>query len=332
MDQVSEKFRRILQQREDDSHKLQFLCANMPRWANEREQRKLKEQEYNREQLQSQEEEMRLRSSRRQHKTVREEELKCLRQDQYDSQHVVGIMRKAGTLPGVNAPNPIPMSTHHSTSRHIEISLREDMDFKLINKPHRQKDRVTPFTLDLLEFRNVVQLRAIGIGEKGALFLGADFTRGACARLEVLDLRHCGIKSRGLARVLQGVRTGNLYSINTLVLKGNCLTPTSVDTLIHSLRSGSLQELRELDLDQNELGDEGVSVLAHAMLGRLFKCLTRLSLNSNLVGDKGFGAMARICIAAAPSRCPDLGYVSLQGNKISAEAKRSFHPLPGYIA
>ena len=81
----------------------------------------------------------------------------------------------------------------------------QDIDFKKMKRGGVLEDgrRMMVFDHpDLGKTGHVSELRCKGIGERGALSLAAEFIRGTCPMVEVLDLHRCQIQTRGLGRLL----------------------------------------------------------------------------------------------------------------------------------
>ena len=332
MEQVTAEFRRKFNKRVAEANKITFLCNNMQKWSTEREVRRYQEQ-LEKQQLEDEEKQNEMKMSLlSQRKSIRDMEATHLKQDLIDSQNILSAMKCNGTIAGTNPKIPPKKQPQHILSRHVEVQLREDLDFNSIPKPHRSKDRVSPVTVDLMEYRNALHITARNIGERGALYLAADFIRGATPRLEILDLSRCMIQSRGFGKLLHGIRIGNLINLQTLTLRGNNITARGADHLVNSLRHGALTDLRVLTLDENELGDRGASVLAHGILEGLFMNLTQLGLKRNGIGDDGFGAVAKVIISARYTKCPELSILAMQENFVTAEAKRQFDPIPACLS
>ncbi len=63
-----------------------------------------------------------------------------------------------------------------------------------------------------------------------------------------LDLSRCSIQSRGLGRLLHGLRIGRVFGVEQLLLRGNNINSRGVDFISGALDSGTLNCLRVLDL------------------------------------------------------------------------------------
>lgn len=263
-------------------------------------------------------------------RAIREEEARKLKEDWVQSQETLRVMRRYGTIEAVNVPAvPVkPVQNEMSTS--VEVCLRGDVD---LHQPRKltKKLRAEMFNVDLFAFQNATSLRGRLIGEKGVLSMAADFVRGACPRLQVLDLTGCHIKSRGLGRLLHGLRMGNKTSIRVLILRGNCITSRGVEYLVHNKSLGGLSELEILDLSDNEIDNEGALCFAHAMVKKTFHELQDLNLQNNQISDQGFRSLVTILSSLHDEVCPELHAIHLQQNLITADVKQAYHPLPAYI-
>ena len=145
-----------------------------------------------------------------------------------------------------------------------------------------------PFNVSLMEMRYVEYLTCLLIGERGALFLASEFIRGACPRLTVLDLTNCRIKTRGLGRLLYGMKLGNLSSLRRLVLKGNDIEPRGMKLIKGVMTSTTFANLRTLDLRDNEIGDVGLDILMKMLTAGEVGGLQEIMLHRNGITDLGF--------------------------------------------
>ncbi|CAE7674732.1 unnamed protein product, partial [Symbiodinium microadriaticum] len=112
-----------------------------------------------------------------------------LQEDIDETQRVWAIGRAAGALRGVNAASHkvIPEAVRE-TDRKLFVRIRNDVDFSYKPKHMRSKESLMPFDVDLRLFNDVEVLVGVGIGERGALALSAEFVRGSCSNVLVLDL------------------------------------------------------------------------------------------------------------------------------------------------
>ena len=196
------------------------------------------------------------------------------------------------------------------------------------------RDYVTPFDQDLARDKTnqVVCLKARSIGERGALCLGAEFVRGACPQLQLLDLSRCEIKTRGLGRLLHGIRIGNLYNLRSLVLKGNHIGSRGLEYVKDVLTSGVLSELKVLDLRENELGDDGADIIMRMIVGGSFRTLSELHLQNNGITDVGFMKIFKAMQSMQERSFPMIRRLGLELNYISAKCKQECYPIPLYFS
>lgn len=112
-----------------------------------------------------------------------------LREDIDETQKVLRIGRASGALRGVNARahQVVPMPVRE-TDRKLFLRIRDDVDFSWKPKHMRSKESLMPFTEDLRLFADVETLVGVNIGERGCLALSAEFLRGSCSNVIVLDL------------------------------------------------------------------------------------------------------------------------------------------------
>ena len=112
-----------------------------------------------------------------------------LQEDINETQKVLAMGRANGTLKGVNAKThqvvPIPVK---ETDRKLFIRIRDDVDFSWKPKHMRPKESLQPFNVDLRLYSEVEHLVGVNIGERGVLALSAEFLRGSCSNITVLDL------------------------------------------------------------------------------------------------------------------------------------------------
>eukprot|EP01041_Mallomonas_annulata_P003072 gene3072-6024_t len=333
--QVSDALMEKVDERKFEAEKMAYFCTNLPRWAEEGRVRKLLEDTEVRKEEEAERCRQLARQEEREKKAKRKEEARQLKQDWEESQDIIRMMRCNGSIEAVNAPPPPPRKQQHEMSMAVDLVLREDTtDFSqpvVKATQASRKERGNTFNVDLLAFKNALSVKATMIGERGALALAADFVCGACPRLEMLDLSRCEMQTRGLGRLLHGIRMGNVITIAVLILKGNFITGRGVDYLLNSMANGSLLNLTHLDLSDNEIGDEGMAAIAHGMVKGYFHQLRELRLDRNGIHDAGFSAMVKLLTSLHEEVCPDLNHISLYGNLITPAVKKSFHPLPSYI-
>jgi hypothetical protein len=170
-------------------------------------------------------------------------------------------------------------------------------------------------------------------------------------------LPRCQIHSRGLSRVLHGLRIGRVLNLQSLKLRGNSLTPSAMEYLragpwlssplsdpslpTPAFHNRSLGNLKEIDLRDNELGDEGADIIAHMMIADLLQTLSILllqrsitttppssHLSRNSISDVGVTKIVKVLKAVITKRCPHLSLISLQENSATAMGKLRLKPLP----
>jgi hypothetical protein len=193
------------------------------------------------------------------------------------------------------------------------------------------EDRFNPFNVDLTHSARVLDLQCYQIGERGALCLAAELIRGACPNVENLSFAKCEIRTRGLGRLLHGMRVGNLGRLVSLDLRGNFIGPRGLDYLREVMRTGTFDNLREIDLRENELGDDGATAIVRLIIAGTLKNITTLHLQNNGITDVGFSRLYKALQTLQPLKCPNLEQLALEGNSISAKIKRECSPLPPYI-
>ena len=105
---------------------------------------------------------------------------------------------------GVNiATKGVIVPDENESKKYIEIRIRTDVDWnKSTVRKMRTKDYMTPFTVDLVQCRQVQVLKCHDICEFGAIALGGEIIKGVCGRITHLDLYMCGIHTRGLSTLI----------------------------------------------------------------------------------------------------------------------------------
>lgn len=222
----------------------------------------------------------------------------------------------------------IVVETPIEITRNLTIFLRPEIDFSWKPKHMRTKDELTPFNVNLTIYRDVEKLRATQIGQRGALALAAEFLRGSCSNVKELNLGRCQIHSRGLGKILHGLRIGRVVNLQILNLRGNCICASGLHFIKRGLENGSLGNLKHLDLRENELCDEGAHLVAHMMVAGVFESIVSLHLQRNMITDVGIEKIVHVHKAIYDVKCPMLTKLSLEENYASIDLKRSLKPTP----
>jgi Leucine-rich repeat (LRR) protein len=189
-----------------------------------------------------------------------------------------------------------------------------------------------PFNVNLQDSPFCEYLTCLSIGERGALSLASEFIRGACPRLVSLDLSNCRIKTRGLGRLLHGIKIGNLSNLRRLVLKGNDIEPRGVSFIQGVITSATFANLNSLDLRDNELGDIGLEILMKMLAAGEVGALQEVMLHRNKITDLGFTMFMKLIPRVHDAYFPNIVRISLDGNKITPAVKKQFKPYPSYIS
>ena len=309
-----------------------YYCYNLQRWAGEREnevdekiEAEAKITEANKANVAEQK-----RIADRNIKKA--EDNKILSEDIQISQAALKVMRSSGFVEGVNPKKakqkpPRASAVDSMLATDVEINLNPDVDW---SKKRNKKDPMLPFDVNILvDARACRRLRGKVLGERGALSLAAEFLKGACPVLEVLDLRGCEVTCRGLGRIFHGLKLGNIVTIRELNLRGNFLRSHGLQYLQNAMEAqGIFDSLLVLDLRDNELGEEGVDVLIRMFIKGTCKTLTHIFLQRNGIGDSGFSKVVRTLQSMHGTRCPDLLRLGMEGNPISGKIKKQYWPLP----
>jgi hypothetical protein len=231
-------------------------------------------------------------------------------------------------------------STRKDDPTQLRLSLRDDVDLLEIGKTlkrnkhkrSRGKTAPTPFKQDLSATGEVTLLKAVLIKETGALSLAAEFTRGACPMLEVLNLKDCQIRTEGAGMIFQGAKMANLLNIRELNLRGNFIGSKGVEYMREVCPSGLFLNLRVLDLAENELGDRGLDGVLSMIVEGHFTNILEVHLQRNSITDTGFVKLVKIMKSVADIQCPALQRLGLESNLVSAKAKRKYAPYPHYFS
>lgn len=220
----------------------------------------------------------------------------------------------------------------------MKLNLKKDLDLvylrnKLRKNMHKRTATVpSPFVQDLSGTGQILTLKAEGIKEAGALSLAAELTRGACPMLETLNLNKCEVRSDGIGRIFQGIKTANLLSIRVLKLKGNFIRAAGLQYMQEVCPSGVFMNLSVLDISENELGDDGVTVIVNIILQGHFMSMVDLNLSANSITDQGFNKMVSVMKSLKDAKCPLLERLRLENNLVSAKARRSNAPYPIFFS
>jgi hypothetical protein len=335
--------------REDRIRK--FYVTNLQRWAVEKHDHKIEEEELRRAAILMKEQEQRKREEIRERELAKIEDAKILEMDIEITKKIAEFGRKAGVLAGTNVFDIEADREKKEAKRKkkeakadfrkrdnnptLVLRLFKDVNFKEMRKNGIGADgkRMRVFDYpDMTKTRHVTTLRCEEIGERGALTLAADFIRGACPLVETLDLTRCQIQSRGLGRLLHGMKAANLMSLHCLILRQNSITPRGLLYLQESFLAGSFPALVELDIRENEWGDVGMDVIIDMIQRKCFYTVTHLRLQANGVSDVSFSKLVRVLQSTQMERMPYIESINLENNPISGRIKREFSPLPPYIS
>ena len=217
----------------------------------------------------------------------------------------------------------------------LKLKLLADVDFKLMKRGGVTRDgkKMPVFDHpDLVKTRHVVELHCDHIGERGALSLAAEFIRGSCPMIEVLDMSRNQIQTRGLGRLLHGMKLANLMSLKRIVLKSNDITARGMEYLRDAFNGGTFPALEVLDLRDNEIGDHGVDIILRSFHMMHLEYLREIHLQNNKITDIGFEKILKTLNSLQETNMPFLERFCLESNAISGKIKRQFHPLPYYIS
>jgi len=349
-----ERFQVGIQKRNDEAQRMAFYCANLQRWASEKHDHKIEQalldKAYVLEKAQQEKE--------RQDKldAIEAQRLEDLELgiDTDITQRIAAFGRETGVLAGANVFDPVDAALQKSIKEKrkgngnadddiqavdknpvLTLKLLDGVDFKKLKRGGVTVDgkKMAVFDHpDLAKTRHVETLRCQYIGERGALALAAELVRGACPMIQLLDLTRNQIQTRGLGRLLHGMKLANLMSLKRLVLVSNDLTSRAADYLRDAFQGGTFPALEVLDLRDNELGDAGIEVIIRSFHSLHLEYIQELYLANNKITDLGFGKLMRTMQSLQTTNMPYLSRLSLENNGITGKAKREFYPLPGYLS
>lgn len=337
-------------QRKKEAQRMDFFCANLQRWAVEKHDHKIEMEQLRRAEQLEKERKDREKAERERKIAAQAKEDEQLGIDIDITQQIASMGRGVGSLAGVNVYDPVAAELELSMKnkksgaddfKHVSkdpillLKLLNDVDFKKMKRGGVTADgkKMPVFDHpDLMKTRHVVELRCERIGERGALSLAAEFIRGACPMIEVLDLSRNQIQTRGLGRLLHGMKLANLMSLKRLILVSNDLTPRSMEYLRDAFNGGTFPSLEILDLRGNEIGDDGVDILLRSFHLKHFEYLRELLLQSNKLTDVAFEKLIKTLSSLQETNMPFVERIALESNAISSKVKRKFHPLPHFVS
>lgn len=247
--------------------------------------------------------------------------------DEQETQKVLAIMRRSGTIAGVNAPLPEDEEVQRETSKVVVLRNRPIEEIR-----NAKKGRAfTYFTVDIRRFKNAESVKGEKIGPEGGVFLAKMFQQGACPRMLSLNLGWNLIKKVGCDRLLHVFhKQGPAVILENLDLRANHIPPSSVEFLCRALDQGSLSCLAVLDLRQNVIGNDGALALSRSALNGSLRNLKRLHVQHNQIGDIGISALFR-SFTGETVVCPHIESVGCRFNDARPELVRSLTPCPVFF-
>lgn len=246
-------------------------------------------------------------------------------EDHKQTQEIVTMMRKSGTIAGVN---PLPPDAHED-----QMPTAKEVVLRNLSDEARSKLRgqaFSYFTVDLRHFRNVVYMKGEKIGPLGCRFLARTLKNGHCPKLVHLNLGWNNVKKLGGDSLVDCFANIPPHKsvMEHLDLRMNHIPPTTIQKLCDVLVQGNLCTLRILDLRHNSVGDDGAVALAQCMLKGGLKKLEELQLMHNLIFDTGTEALFKAFTSEeAPQKCPQIKCIDLRENPASPELKRRMSSL-----
>jgi hypothetical protein len=331
---VSRKTIEIMQRREKEQKRMEFNYTYLPGWAVENHREKLQAIEDAKVVASKAEVVEKERRLKKRISEMETDDQEVYEEDCAISEEVIAIMRRCGIIEGVNAGTkehilpPIKPSPEKLT-----IALKHNVDFSMMTNPRTKHEYYYPFDHEISAQANDLRvLKARGIGERGALCLSADFVRNQLPQLEILDLSNCEMKTRGMGRVLRGVKLAKYRGLETLILRGNHITCRGLEYVRDLLDSDLFENITVVDLGDNELGDECAEYLIRMVFAGSLKRLHELHLQNNGITDIGFSKLMKILRSVYMERCPNLERLGLERNPITPEMKREMAPLPPMVS
>lgn len=214
----------------------------------------------------------------------------------------------------------------------LKTELRRHRFNKIKKGPNNSN--TTPFTgnIDFSDTGDIHKVRAYEILEVGALSFAAEISSGACPLMKQLSLLNCRVHDSGWARIALGMKLANLFTLQSLDLRGNCLTALSLDYYRDLCPSGIFSSLEVLDMSNNELGDAGIDALVRVITIGHLRSMVSISLQRNAISDRGFSKLCRLLYSVKDVQCPRLTHLGLELNLITAECKQMWAPIPTYIS
>lgn len=267
-------------------------------------------------------------------KHLRIADARILADDKKLTQDVYATMRRNGDQPGVNAAKHVKKTrAPRELDKVLTLTLGESNDFATYKPKHmRARDTTAIFNVDIKKYRQLEHLICDRIGERGVMVLAAEFVRGACSNMITLDLTRCCIQTRGLARLLQGLRFGRIINLRALILRANSICPRGMQFLRMAIETKALDNLRVIDLRENEIGDVGASTLAQMIIHGTMGSIEELYLQKNNVSDLGFEQIVKVLQSVYHVKCSNLIRLALEENRITAKMKRQYSPLPHCVS
>lgn len=363
MKQATARYDALVEKRDEEFRRMEFYYLHLQSWAVEKHDQKIRDEELKqfriKEEQQKAAEKARLEAAAK----AKLDDALILAEDIRITQEWKEMGRRVGVLAGVNVPVKLEVVKDEEIkggfraaprASKLRLGIKHDFDHRLLlrrrdpnaaptddddgggksaaQRKREQKSRkpYTPFDQDLSRSAHVLELKCQSIGERGALSLAAELLRGACQALETLDLSRCQIQTRGLGRLLHGIKLSNLMSLRHLLLRGNDIGPRGIEYLQLTYSSGCLIDLKVLDLRENEIGDEGADRLMRMVISGYLINLEQLHLQWNNIGDKGFVKLVKVLQSMAGTKCPRLERLGMENNPISSAVKRQYSPLAAY--
>ena len=260
------------------------------------------------------------------------------------TQETLSMMRRYGTLPGVNrssAPAGKDVSPKESSPQIMVKLIRCDGEGGeladglgwakvTLKDPDLKVEGLGPFP-------KVASVRCERLGLAGARILARELAPngngGLCSRLETLDLGWNGICAAGFESLIYAFgASGKGGALVRLDVRANHINGDSMTALRSTLEGGGLPRLAHLDLRHNPLKDEGAKALAHMALSGLLRSVETLNATGCEVRDGGMRAFySAFCAASLPSLMPKVKLVTARDNRPSPALMRMCRQWPPFV-
>lgn len=179
---------------------------------------------------------------------------------------------------------------------------------------------------------DVTKVKGYHIKEVGAMAFAIELSTGLCPLLEEVCLKDCQMYDDGFGRVIQGMKTANLYTLRVMDVRGNFLTHKALDYMYEISKAGIFSSLEVFNLANNELGDDGIDSLSRILMIYTLQNLKEIHFQRNRVTDHGFQKIVKVMMAIQPEHYPQFHRLGLENNVVSSFVKQELAPIPFYVS